>query len=139
MYEPRPAMISARPADSRSIVANCSHTRTGSSEDKTVTELVSRICRVTAAAAASRIAGADPTKSLRWCSPTPNTSRPAWSAARACSMISRTRCRGDGTSPVTGSLVTSPNVMIPISNAISDSVPGRYCAMFLTVTVRCTG
>ena len=43
MKEPRPAMISARPLESRSSVANCWKTRTGSSEESTVTALVSRI------------------------------------------------------------------------------------------------
>ena len=43
MNEPRPAMISARPPESRSSVANCWKTRTGSSELSTVTALVSRI------------------------------------------------------------------------------------------------
>lgn len=51
-------MISARPPDSRSTVANCSQTRTGSSELSTVTELVSRMRLVFSAAAASRMAGA---------------------------------------------------------------------------------
>ena len=41
MKEPRPAMISARPLDSRSSVANCWNTRTGSSDESTVTALVS--------------------------------------------------------------------------------------------------
>ena len=39
MNEPRPAMISARPPESRSSVANCWKTRTGSSELSTVTAL----------------------------------------------------------------------------------------------------
>ncbi len=43
MNEPRPAMISARPCEMRSTVANCWNTRTGSSELSTVTALVSRI------------------------------------------------------------------------------------------------
>ena len=43
MNEPRPAMISARPPDSRSSVANSWKTRTGSSELSTVTALVSRM------------------------------------------------------------------------------------------------
>ena len=43
MKEPRPAMISARPLDSRSSVANCWNTRTGSSDESTVTALVSLI------------------------------------------------------------------------------------------------
>ena len=39
MNEPRPAMISARPPDSRSSVAKSWKTRTGSSELRTVTAL----------------------------------------------------------------------------------------------------
>ena len=39
MNDPRPAMISARPPDSRSSSANCWNTRTGSSELSTVTAL----------------------------------------------------------------------------------------------------
>ncbi len=65
MNEPRPAMISARPSESRSSVAYCWNTRTGSSEPSTVTALVRRIVRVRAAAAASTMAGADTEKSGR--------------------------------------------------------------------------
>ena len=43
MNEPRPAMISARPPDSRSTWAKSWKTRTGSSELSTVTALDSRI------------------------------------------------------------------------------------------------
>ena len=43
MNEPRPAMISARPPDRRSSVANSWKTRTGSSELMTLTALVSRM------------------------------------------------------------------------------------------------
>ena len=43
MNEPRPAMISARPPDKRSMVAKSWNTRTGSSELSTVTALVSRM------------------------------------------------------------------------------------------------
>ena len=56
MNEPRPAMTSARPCESRSSVANCWKTRTGSSEESTVTALVSRMSRVRTAAAASTTA-----------------------------------------------------------------------------------
>ena len=59
MKLPRPAMISARPFDSRSSVANCWKTRTGSSELSTVTALVSRMRDVRAAAAPSTTAGDD--------------------------------------------------------------------------------
>ena len=65
MNEPRPAMISARPPESRSSVANSSNTRTGSSELITETALVSRICFVRSAIAASTTAGADTAKSGR--------------------------------------------------------------------------
>ena len=61
MNEPRPAMISARPPDSRSSVANCWKTRTGSSELRTLTAQVSRIVGVRAAPAARTTAGADET------------------------------------------------------------------------------
>ncbi len=43
MNEPRPAMISARPPESRSSVAKSWKTRTGSSELSTLTALVSRM------------------------------------------------------------------------------------------------
>jgi len=65
MNDPRPAMISARPSEIRSSVANCSNTRTGSSELSTVTALESRIRAVRAAAAASTTTGADTAKSGR--------------------------------------------------------------------------
>ena len=52
MNEPRPAMISARPPDSRSSVAKSWNTRTGSSEEMTLTALVRRIRSVREAAAA---------------------------------------------------------------------------------------
>ncbi|MNU67351.1 hypothetical protein D3C71_566860 [compost metagenome] len=57
MNDPRPAMISARPPEIRSTVENCWNTRTGSSELNTVTELVSLIFLVIAAAAASTVDG----------------------------------------------------------------------------------
>ncbi len=59
MNDPRPTMISARPALRPSSVANCWKTRTGSSELSTVTALVSRIALVCTAAPASATAGAD--------------------------------------------------------------------------------
>ena len=59
MKEPRPAMISARPPEIRSSVENCWNTRTGSSEDSTLTALVSLMRLVRSAAAASATAGAD--------------------------------------------------------------------------------
>jgi hypothetical protein len=57
MNEPRPAMISARPCESRSTVAYCWNTRTGSADGSTVTALLSRMVDVRAAAAASTTAG----------------------------------------------------------------------------------
>ena len=110
MNEPRPAMISARPPDSRSSVAKSWNTRTGSSELSTVTALVRRMRCVRAAAAASTTAGAETTKSGRWCSPTPKTSRPTWSASSISSMSSRSRCCGVTVRPVAGSGVMSANV-----------------------------
>ena len=65
MNEPRPAMISARPPDSRSSVANSWNTRTGSSELSTDTALVRRMRSVRAAPAASATAGAETAKSGR--------------------------------------------------------------------------
>ena len=61
MKEPRPAMISARPPEIRSRVANSWNTRTGSSEERTLTALVRRIDFVRVAAAASTTAGAETT------------------------------------------------------------------------------
>ena len=87
-------MISARPPESRSTVANSWNTRTGSSELSTVTALVRRIRFVRIAAAASTTAGADTAKSGRWCSPTPKTSSPTSSASSTSSMRSRRRCSG---------------------------------------------
>ena len=65
MKDPRPAMISARPPERRSTVANSSNTRTGSSVLRTVTVLVSRIRSVRAATAARTTAGAEMAKSGR--------------------------------------------------------------------------
>ena len=81
MNEPRPAMISARPPESRSSVAKSWKTRTGSSELSTETALVSRM-----RLRARRRRGQDDRRRgdrelLRWCSPTPNTSSPTWSAS----------------------------------------------------------
>ena len=86
-------MISARPPESRSSVAKSWKTRTGSSELITVTALVRRIRSVRSAAAASTTAGAETAKSGRWCSPTPNTSSPTWSASSISSIRSRSRAR----------------------------------------------
>ena len=70
MNDPRPAMISARPPESRSRVAKSWNTRTGSSDESTLTALDSRMREVRAAIAASTTAGAEAEKSGRWCSPT---------------------------------------------------------------------
>ena len=59
MKEPRPTMISARPAERASSVANCCQTRIGSSELRTVTALVRRMRLVRVAAPASATAGAE--------------------------------------------------------------------------------
>ena len=91
MNDPRPAVISARPLLMRSMVAKSWNTRTGSSDDSTVTALVSLMREVRAAAAASTMAGDDTGKSGRWCSPTPKMSRPTWSASSISSTNSRTR------------------------------------------------
>jgi len=105
MNEPRPAMISARPPESRSIVAKSWKTRTGSSELSTDTALVSRIVFVRSAAAASTTAGEETVKSGRWCSPTPKTSSPTWSASSISSRRSRNRSRGLTSSDVSSAKV----------------------------------
>ena len=107
MNEPRPAMISALPPRSRSSVAKSWNTRTGSSELSTLTALVRRMRRVRVAAAASTTAGDETAKSGRWCSPTPKTSSPTWSASSICSMSSRSRCSAPA-APLPGA--TSANV-----------------------------
>ncbi len=71
MKEPLPAMISARPPDSRSSMAKSWYTRTGSSELRTETALVRRMRFVREAPAASATAGDELMKSGRWCSPRP--------------------------------------------------------------------
>ena len=105
MKEPRPAMISARPCESRSNVAKSWNTRTGSSDDNTLTADVSRMREVRAAAAASTTAGDDTVKSGRWCSPTPKTSSPTSSARTISSSRFAIRC-----STVSAGSVRSPNV-----------------------------
>ena len=69
MNDPRPAMISARPFESRSTSAKSWNTRTGSSELSTVTALERRIRSVLTATAPSTTAGEETRKSGRWCSP----------------------------------------------------------------------
>jgi hypothetical protein len=69
--DPRPAISSARPEDSRSSVTKSWNTRTGSAEPSTVTAELSRMCSVRPAIVASTTAGADAAVSGRWCSPTP--------------------------------------------------------------------
>ena len=110
MNEPRPAMISARPPESRSTVAKSWKTRTGSSELSTVTALDRRIRSVLTAAAPRITAGDETTKSGRWCSPTPNTSSPTCSASSISSTRSRTRCSGEITRPLSGSGLSSAKV-----------------------------
>ena len=105
MNEPRPAMISARPPDRRSSVAKSWKTRTGSSELSTETALVRRMSFVRSAAAASTTAGAETAKSGRWCSPTPKTSRPTWSASSTSSMRFRRRSAGLMSAEVTSAKV----------------------------------
>jgi hypothetical protein len=85
-------------------------TRIGSSELRTVTALVRRIRFVFSAAAASTTAGVETAKSGRWCSPTPNTSRPISSASSTSSMSSRSRRSGPAFS-----LARVANVKTPIS------------------------
>nr|WP_233526198.1 hypothetical protein [Actinomadura spongiicola] len=80
-----------------------------------MTALVSLMFVVAWAAAARTTDGAEPTKSVRWCSPTANRSSPTSSASRACSMVSWARRCAEGSVPVSGSAVISANVMKPIS------------------------
>ena len=104
MNEPRPAMISARPPLSRSSVAKSWNTRTGSALEMTDDAPTSGgSFEVVRAAAASATAGEETTKSGRWCSPTPKTSSPTWSASSISSIRSRSR------SPAVPA-VSSPNV-----------------------------
>ena len=110
MNDPRPAMISARPPESRSSVENSWKTRTGSSDDRTLTALVRRIRDVRSAAAASTTAGAETAKSGRWCSPTPKTSSPTWSASSTSSTRSRSRCAGVIVAPPMPAGVSSAKV-----------------------------
>ena len=110
MNEPRPAMISARPPDSRSSVAKSWKTRTGSSELSTLTALVSRMRSVRVAAPASATAGEETTKSGRWCSPTPKTSRPTWSASSISSIRWRSRSAEPAALRLPASVVSSAKV-----------------------------
>ncbi len=71
MKDPRPAISSARPPETRSRVTKFWNARTGSAELSTVTALDSLIRRVAPAIAASTISGADAAMSARWCSPMP--------------------------------------------------------------------
>src|SRR4051812_37978902 len=94
MKEPRPAMISARPPDSRSTWAKSWKTRTGSSELRTETALDNRMRLVRTATAARTVAGEETRKSGRWCSPIAKRSRPSWSPSSASSRRLRMRCSG---------------------------------------------
>ena len=59
MNDARPIIISARPLDTASNVAYRWYTRTGSSDDNTVTADDNLICSVRDAAAASTVTGSD--------------------------------------------------------------------------------
>ena len=65
MNEPRPTTASARPPLIASSVEKRSKTRTGSSEESTVTAVASLIRSVRAPIAASTISGDEMAKSLR--------------------------------------------------------------------------
>ena len=65
MKDPRPRIGSARPFDSAFRVENRWNTRTGSSEDSTVTAVPSFILSVRPAIAASTISGEEMAKSGR--------------------------------------------------------------------------
>ena len=112
-------MISALPPESASSMENCSITRSGSSELRTVTALVRRILEVRLAAAANSMGGAGAAKSGRWCSPIPNTFRPTRSANSISSTNSGSR-RAAPTPP--GSGLTSAKVKTPISMMYSSAV-----------------
>ena len=107
---PRPAMISARPPESKSSVAYSSNTRTGSAVARIVTALARRIAFVCAAIAASATVVAETVKSSRWCSPSANTESPALSASFACASTSPSRSAAVSRAPVTGSAVRSPKL-----------------------------
>ena len=94
MNEPRPAMISARPPESRSTVANCWKTRTGSSELEHADGAREPDPLRPTAAAASTVAGAETAKSGRWCSPMPKTSSSTSSASSISSIRFRSRSSG---------------------------------------------
>src|ERR1700741_77739 len=121
MNEPRPTTISALPLESRSRVANCWNTRTGSAALRTVTALVRRMRRVRAAAAARIIVGAESRNSRRWCSPIPNTSRPTSSASVIASSNSL-RCRAGSTARPDASTVVATKLSTPIS------IDGSLCS-----------
>ena len=65
MNEPRPTVISARPLEAALSVENRSNTRTGSSDDSTVTAEPSRMRLVRPAMAPSTTSGAEIAKSGR--------------------------------------------------------------------------
>ncbi|NYE20360.1 hypothetical protein BJ991_002388 [Microbacterium immunditiarum] len=65
MNEPRPSVTSARPFETASSVAKRSYTRTGSSDESTVTAVPRRMPRVRPAAAASTISGLETANSRR--------------------------------------------------------------------------
>src|SRR2546428_2499329 len=133
MNEPRPTTISARPREMRSSVANCSNTRTGSAALRTATALVKRMCLVRAAAAARITAGAESRNSLRWCSPTPNTSNPTLSACSISS--SRSFRRSAGLTVGLASPIAAAKLSTPISIVHSEHRSPRDCSPVL-VSVR---
>ncbi|MNW58104.1 hypothetical protein D3C74_359500 [compost metagenome] len=92
--------------------------RTGSADDRIITALVNRIREVRDAAAAMTTAGEDAAKSGRWCSPTPYTSSPTWSASTISSTTSRSRSAWLIVSPVITSGVVSTKVLIPSSTTL---------------------
>lgn len=78
--------------------------------------------------AASTISGADNAKSWRWWSPRPRTLMPAWSASRANSMSSTSRCWGDIACPVIPLRDSSPKVKMPKSTLLEYSTFGKRSA-----------
>ena len=78
-------MTWARPPDRASTVAKRWNTRTGSSDESTVTPDASVMRSVRVAMPASTVSGLEIAKSERWCSPSAMTSTPTWSARTASS------------------------------------------------------
>src|SRR5690554_1129132 len=110
-------MTSARPLLSASTVEKRSNTRTGSSEDRTVTPLPRRMRSVTVAMPASTVSGEEIAKSGRWCSPTVNTSTPLASAIFASSTVTRIASASETSRP-SSSRGMSPKVSRPSSMGV---------------------